>query len=65
MAWYRCPCGYITEIESHAGEVVSAYHIHPKASFDRSGVARMEPLPEAIPEPAQEPVLAGAGPRSR
>ena len=64
MIWYRCSCGYIAEIESEAGEVVSAYHIHPRANFDRSGLIRMEPLLDAMPEPASEPVLAAAGQRS-
>ena len=58
MVWFRCSCGHIAIIAPVAGEVVSAYHLHRDARLDHTAQpCRMEPLPDAIPEP----VLAAAG----
>lgn len=62
MAWFRCPCGYIAEIEAVAGEIVSVYHLHAEARLDkRAHLSRMELLPDPVPEP----VLVAAGPAHR
>ena len=60
MAWFRCPCGYIAELEAVAGEIVSAYHLHTEARLDQQAhhLSRMEQLPDPVPEP----VLVAAGP---
>ena len=62
MAWYRCSCGYIAEIEPAIGEVVSVYHLHRGARLDQTAQPeRMERLPDPVPEPV--PAMAGAAGR--
>jgi hypothetical protein len=62
MAWFRCSCGHIAEVEPVAGEIVSVYHLHGAARLDKSALLeRMELLPDPLPEP----VLAGIGAASR
>lgn len=62
MAWFRCPCGYIAEVEAVAGEIVSVYHLHTATRLDKTAqLSRMERLPDPVPEP----VLVAAGPLSR
>ncbi len=66
MSYFRCPCGFIAQIEpQHQGEIVSVYHLHTQTHVESPGrVGRMEPLPDAVPE--KELVAAGphAGKRS-
>jgi hypothetical protein len=58
MAWFRCLCGYIAEIEPVAGEIVSVYHLHTHTGKEvTERLSRMEPLPDPVPEP----VLVAAG----
>jgi hypothetical protein len=58
MTWFRCPCGYIAEVEAVTGEIVSVYHLHTDARLDKTAqLSRMEPLPDPVPEP----VLVAAG----
>ncbi len=62
MAWFRCPCGYVAEIEPVFGEIVSVYHLHAEARLDKTTqVARMDPLPDPVPEPVL--AMAGSGTR--
>jgi hypothetical protein len=62
MAWFRCTCGYLAELEPVAGEIVSVYHLHTDARLDKTAqLCRMEQLPDPVPEP----VLVGAGSASR
>ena len=62
MAWVRCQCGYMTQIEPREGEIVSAYHLHRQSRIDGTVHAiRMELLPDPVPEP----VLVTAGPPAR
>jgi hypothetical protein len=62
MAWFRCPCGYIAEVEAKVGEIVSVYHLHSDARLDKTAqLCRMELLPDPVPEP----VLVAAGPVPR
>lgn len=62
MAWFRCQCGYIAQIEPRDGEIVSVYHLHTRLRVDGTAqIFRMEPLPDPVPEPA----LAAAGPSIR
>ena len=62
MAWFRCPCGYMAEIEPRSGEIVSVYHLHTQARIDKTThLSRMDPLPDPVPEPVL--VLAGPAPR--
>jgi hypothetical protein len=62
MAWFRCECGYMAELEPAAGEIISVYHLHREARLDRMAQpCRMERLPDPVPEP----VFATAGTASR
>lgn len=52
MAWYRWPCGFITEVRPRFGySIVSVSHLHKASRLDgTSAIARME----EIPDPALE-----------
>jgi hypothetical protein len=63
MAWFRCSCGYMVELQPIAGEIVSVYHFHAAARVDKSAqLTRMEPLPDPVPERAVA-VAAALSPR--
>jgi hypothetical protein len=44
MAWYRCECGFLTEVTPRPGNVItSVNHLHRTARIDgTSAIVRME-----------------------
>lgn len=56
MGWYRCSCGFITEVRPRFGNsIVSVSHLHRASRLDgTSSIGRMEEI--------QDPAVARAAP---
>ena len=59
MAWYRCECGFITQVTPRRGNVIaSVNHLHRSARVDgTSAIVRMEE--------SRTPITRGDGWRER
>lgn len=55
MNWYRCSCGFTSEMAPRLGyEIVSVLHLHPAARVDGTAtIVRMEKVPP--PAPGENP----------
>ncbi len=71
MNWYRCSCGFTTEMAPRLGyEIVSVIHLHPAARVDgTAAIVRMEEVPPRAPgeNPPSQPSRAAdeLGPQRR